>query len=528
MTLLRPEWLLAWPLIGLVVWQLRRQAVGRWQRHIDHELLEPLLGSPADRRGRLLRGTGLMALLLLPLGLAGPAIEINSDEALQERPAVIVLDLSPTMLGTDVSPNRHTRARQKVQDWLAAHPGRPAALVAYSGTAHVVTPMTFDHNTVNLMLRQLHPEMMPQPGSHPVAALQLAKEQLAGQPGDLLWLTDSLTAEQRTALPELPPIVEQLGIILLGTDVGAPALRGDGTPLRDAAGNLVEPTLDTTQFSILAEHDRIRWHPLRADDSDWETVLSSGRLTGDGTLAEAQTITRDLGPWLLLALLPGLLILYGRGQLMVLPLALGLSALWSPAEASGLDWLRSPDQQGAARLPDDPAAAMDLFRSRDWRVYAALEAGEYRRALQWLEPPRNARDHYHRGNALVHLERFEEALEAYDEALALDADFAEAQQNRDLVARFLERLEQAGDRGEPNDATPGPADSAGGGIRGEGAPALPGDSSGDGGLTDPGAKALDDSIRQRLPEQDASFLERKFLYQYRADPDNVDTTGPSW
>ena len=528
MTLLRPEWLLAWPLIGLLVWHLRRSSAGRWQQHIDRALLEPLLGNPADRRSTLVRGLGMGALLLLPLALAGPAIELRSEESLQERPAVIILDLSPTMLTTDISPDRHTRARQKIQDWLAANPGRPAALVAYSGTAHVVTPLTFDHHTLNTMLRQLHPEMMPRPGSHPVAALTLAQEQLAGQTGDLLWLTDSLSEAQRTALPEFAPAVRQLGIIVLGSDIGAPALRRDGTPLQDGAGNPVEPVLDTTQFSILAEQSGIQWHPVRPDDSDWQTVLSEGRLRAGDEHGEGQTVTRDLGHWLLIALLPGLLILYGRGQLLVLPLALGLTLSWSPAQASGLDWLRSPDQQGAARLPEDPAAAMDLFSSRDWRIYAALEAGEYRRALEWLEPPGNARDHYHRGNALVHLERFEEALEAYDEALELDSDFAEAQQNRDLLARFLERLDSAGEQGEEDQAAPGPADSAGGGSRGDGSPALPGDSAGDGGLTDPGAQALEDSIRQRLPEPDAGFLERKFLYQYRAEPDNVDDTGPTW
>lgn len=529
MTLLRPEWLLAWPLVGVVIWSLRREASARWQSHIDPHLLQPLLRGSQDRYSRLVRYIGMTSLVLLPLALAGPAMEMEAEEALQERPMVIILDQSPSMLATDVSPNRYTRARQKVQDWLAEHPGRPTALVAYSGTAHVVAPLSFDHNTITLMLRQLHPEMMPRPGSHPVAALSLAAELLSEQSGDVLWLTDSLTADQRIRLQdELDDRVSQLGIIALGTDIGGPALRRDGTPVRDTTGSPLEPVLDTSELSILADDSRVRWHPLTPDDTDWQSVLADSRPAGSQSAADSNTVTRDLGLWLLIALLPGLLMLYGRGQLMVIPLALSLTLLPPRAEASVLDWFRSPDQQGAAILAEDPRTAMELFSSQQWRIYAALEAGEFRQALQWLQSPGSALDYYHRGNTLVHLQRFEEAIEAYEEALSRQDDFAEARHNKELVEQFLERMADSGGQPEDQDAAPGPADPGGGGQRGEGSPALPGDGSGQGDLTDSGAEALESSIRQRMPEQDAGFLERKFRFQYEADPDNYDDTGPTW
>lgn len=528
MTLLRPEWLLAWPLVGLLIWSLRREASARWQSHIDPQLLQPLLQGGKDRYNQIVRFVGLISLLLLPLALAGPAIEVEAEDALQERPMVIIMDQSPSMLATDVSPNRYTRARQKVQDWLAAHPGRPTALVAYSGTAHVVTPLSFDHNTITLMLRQLHPEMMPRPGSHPVAALALAAELLSDQAGDVLWLTDSLSTEQRIRLQDqLDDRVAQLGIIALGTDIGGPAIRRDGTPVRDTSGNPLEPVLDSSELSILADSNQVSWHPLTPDDTDWQSVLTEAQLEGSQAGLDRNTVTRDLGLWLLVALLPGVLLLYGRGQLMVIPLALSLTIMTPRAEASPLDWFRSPDQQGAAMLAEDPRAAMDIFSSQQWRIYAALEAGEYRQALQWLESPDSARDHYHRGNALVHLQRFEEALEAYDEALRSREDFSEARHNRDLVEQFLERMAESGQPDE-QEAAPGPADPGGGSQRGDGSPALPGDGSGQGDMTDSGAEALESSIRQRMPEQDASFLERKFRFQYEAEPDNYDDTGPTW
>lgn len=526
MTLLRPEWLLLWPLVIWQVWRWHRGAGQQWQQHIDAPLLSALMRQAGGRRTRWRRRTGLGALLLLPLALVGPALERPTDDGLQERPVVIILDQSPTMLARDIPPNRHTRARQKVQDWMEAHPGRPMALVTYSGSAHVVTPLTFDHHAVDTLLRQLDPEIMPRPGNHPVAALTLANDLLGDQAGDILWLTAALSAEQRTRLPELATSQRQLGIIAVGTDIGGPLLRQDGTPVRDGTGNPVEHALDPAEFSILADAGNIRWHTLTADDTDWQSVLPPSPLA-EGTGGEDSTVTVDLGLYLLLALLPGLALLFGRGQLVVVLLAVGLWLPAPPASAEPADWFRSPDQQGAARLPTDPEAAMHLFHSRDWQIYAALEAGAWQQALQWLGSPETARDHYHRGNALVHLERYEEALEAYEAALEQEPDFAEAEHNRDLVEVFLQQQAETG--GAEQSSPQAPAQPGDGSARaGDGAPTQPGDGSGDAGAADDGAQALEDSIRRRMPETDASLLQRKFRHQYEADPDNIDDTGPLW
>lgn len=533
MTLLRPEWLLALP---LVIWFLRSQGHAsrvRWQDHIDPHLLQPLMQPQNDRRARWLRRVAAFALIMLPIALAGPAIEQSTDTALTERPMVIVLDQTPSMLSEDISPDRHTRARQKIQDWLRANPERPAALVAYSGTAHLAAPVTFDHSALTTILLQLSPQIMPMPGSHPTAAMELALEQLQERPGDILWLTDDLTAEQRVNMPEFTHAGQQLGIITVGTESGAPVRLSEDSYLTDNSGNLVQPGLDTTEINILSDHSAIRWQPMSLDDTDWQRVLPA-QATGTGAgPGEERTITRDLGPWLLLVLIPGLVLLYRRGHMMAVLLAAGITLqLPAPAVASPADWFRSPDQQGYARLPDDPGTAMTLFRSLDWQVYAALEAEQYGRALELLGDDDSAISLYHRGNALVHMERYEEALAAYESALERQPEFPEAEQNRDLVQAFLD---QPPPEGSDDDEDPSPRDDGlpgGSEPRGDG-PTTMGEPDPDAGAASQGgedqeAQATEDSIRQRLPEPDASFLERKFEFQYQADPDLYDDTGPAW
>ncbi len=122
---------------------------------------------------------------------------------------------------------------------------------------------------------------------------------------------------------------------------------------------------------------------------------------------------------------------------------LGLALLLAPAAAlaSPLDWFLTPDQQGqrhfdrgeyaeAAQKFTDPARiGVALFAAKDFEGAAAVfgrQAGP--------EGP------YNRGNALVFLGRYEEAIAAYDQALAQRPDWREARENRAIARVRLEAL----------------------------------------------------------------------------------------
>ncbi|MEX1058023.1 MAG: VWA domain-containing protein [Natronospirillum sp.] len=546
LTLLRPAWLLTLPLVGWLIWQQGQQSTLQWQRHISPDLLRPLVQVQRNRLSCWLNHLSRLGLWLLPLALAGPALERPTTEALTERPLVFILDQSLSMLSVDLPPNRHTRARQKMQDILQAHPERPAGLVAYSGTAHLVSPLTFDHHALNSLLQQLNPILMPIPGSDPVQAMQLGLAQLNDLAGDLLWLTDDLQPEQRLLFPDFSHPGQHLGILALGTPEGAPVQLQENDYLRDLHSDLVIPGLNVEQLAALGQHNKVRWALLSTDDTDWRRVLVPRSSAVTAAPDEGLTVTTDLGYGLLILALPGLLMWFRWGQLGTMA-AIGLSATWltlgvvQPVQAQSTavqasqsnpvwaDWFRSPDQQGRARLPDNPDAALSLFHSREWQGYAALEAERYSAAIALLAGAEHPRELYHRGNALVHLERYEEAIADYEAALTRDPDFAEAAENLALVEEFL--------RQPPAEADPQNEESTDGGLPGSGEPqqrdhptrADDSRNSGGNGLNlDNGPRRLEDSIRRRMPEPDATFLQRKFQYQYDANPERYDPTGPPW
>jgi Ca-activated chloride channel family protein len=75
-------------------------------------------------------------------------------------------------------------------------------LIAYSGSAHLVMPLTRDSRIVEQMAQALEPSVMPVQGEALADTLKLAQQQLerAGVPGSIVVMTDSIAASQLSAL----------------------------------------------------------------------------------------------------------------------------------------------------------------------------------------------------------------------------------------------------------------------------------------------------------------------------------------
>jgi Ca-activated chloride channel family protein len=160
---LRAYWLLALPFLGFLVWYwFRRTQEGNgWEGKIDSSLLHALIDSSQKRSGRMLLITMWLAAFLSIIGAAGPAWQkLPQDVEQKQDTLVILLDLSLSMLATDVQPSRLERARQKVADVLRTRIEGETALVAYAGDAHTVVPLTDDVATIENLLFSLSPEMI--------------------------------------------------------------------------------------------------------------------------------------------------------------------------------------------------------------------------------------------------------------------------------------------------------------------------------------------------------------------------------
>lgn len=119
--------------------------------------------------------------------------------------------------------------------------------------------------------------------------------------------------------------------------------------------------------------------------------------------------------------------------------ALWLCAATAQAETGWPSLWRTPDQQGEAELrAGRAAAAAQTYTDPRRKAWAQLKAGDDRAAADsyaGLDAPEAP---YNRGNALVRAGALQQALQAYDEALARNPDDRDAQHNRELVTKALQ------------------------------------------------------------------------------------------
>lgn len=458
---LRPAWLLlllAAVLLPVVLRRFRQSDSG-WSRVIPAQLLQPMISrsgaAGAQRRSPVL--PAVAAIVVLSIALAGPSWR-QAPTPLQEQndSLVIVLDLSLSMLATDVEPDRLTRAKRKIRDILKAREGSLTALVVYAADAHVVTPLTDDRNTIEGMLDVLEPVIMPAAGNRTDLGVQRALDLLAqGAPGAgrVLLIADEVDQRYRDRISNaLAGSSFALSTLTVGTREGGPIPLERQGFIRDN-GEIVITRADPDGMAELARRNRGDSHQLTITDDDILALKLRPVDSGDWEESEqGLTVNRwqDDGYWLLWLAMPLALIGWRRGAMIVVLFAL-LPLAPRPAMALGWEdlWARE-DQRAPKLIEQDPGRAAEVLDDPEWRGSALYREGEYERAAEAFAQVDTPSADYNRGNALARAGKLEEALEAYEQALASEPDNEDAQFNRDLVKQLLEQQEQeqSGDNGD--------------------------------------------------------------------------------
>jgi len=121
-------------------------------------------------------------------------------------------------------------------------------------------------------------------------------------------------------------------------------------------------------------------------------------------------------------------------------LVLGLSVLaGGSAQAAFIDWWLTPDQQGRVLFErGEYARSAQRFSDPLWKGLAYYASEDFVSAASWFAQVDTAYGRFYLGNALAHQDRLADALAAYDEALALEPGFEQAQFNREWVQGLYE------------------------------------------------------------------------------------------
>lgn len=491
----RPLWLLAIIVLFIVLSLLKKHRFHQspWQKflpaHLSGVLVEGASNNSTTNKqawhDRIFLIRPFFIGLLSIIALAGPAWQKLPQPVYQtERGSVLIMDMSYSMYATDIKPNRLTRARFKAIDLLNKINDGDVGLIAYAGDAFVISPLTQDIKNIELLLPSLSPDIMPELGANPYAALTLAHEMLinAGHStGDIYWFTDDIDNEELSDIFDWSNnFNHRLNILGVGSPNGAPIKLPSGELLKDNNGAIVVPRLPTQKLQSIAVRAQGNYQTISNDDSDIDSLISNFELLENNKSQQQQSQQtgdqwQEQGAWLLLLVLAMTLSYFRRGGTILvlpitcLPLLFLLSfSLVSPSsyannvtentpapsflQKTWQDLWQTNDQQAQQQYnQENYQGAAQQFKNSQWQGSAHYKAGNYQQALDAFkqgEQANNADSLYNQGNALAQMQKYEQAIEAYEQALKKNPELQDAKDNIEKLKQQQKQEQDKNDQSE--------------------------------------------------------------------------------
>lgn len=453
---MRPEWF--WALIPalllLVLLALLRKDSSPWHQLIAPHLQQVILGGQRlIKKQPLALPLLLLTWLLAVTALAGPSWQkIPQPAYALKRATVLVLDMSMSIRATDMTPDRLTQLRFKALDFTEQLTEGELALVTFAGDAFVLSPLTPDHNNVRLLIPDLRPEVMPVQGSNLLAALQQADQLLrqAGYPkGDVVVFTDGFNNGSHNQIMDLlNNWPHRLSIIAFGTEQGAPVRLENGELMKNTQGAVVMPRVPLQQLAQFTRRSEGVFSSATIGDQDLEQIVKLPPLSELNNSDPLQKMEgdqwQDSAIYLVWLLLPLALWISRKAPVILLA---GFTIIPHNSEAATWqDLWQTPAQQAQQHYQQQQyTEAQQKFRDPLWQGNAAYRNKDFINAeqafRQAVDSHGGADALYNLGNALAQQQRYADALEAYQQALAAQPDFPQASHNAELMEKLLQQAE---------------------------------------------------------------------------------------
>ena len=191
---------------------------------------------------------------------------------------VIAMDVSKSMLATDLQPNRLERAKQFIGRLMNAMPNDRIALVLFAGKAYMQMPLTTDHGTAQMFVSSASPASVPQQGTVINEALKISAK--AFNTADRRFKAVILISDGEDHDPEAIETSKDLadqGMMINTVGIGSP----EGSNIIDPAtgvnkidemGNTVITKLNEEELKELAQNTKGVYVRLQNTDEAVDVV----------------------------------------------------------------------------------------------------------------------------------------------------------------------------------------------------------------------------------------------------------------
>jgi len=267
-----------WLFVAIAVLVLLFLSLLRWKRNTlkrigDEKLVRLLINNFSSERFTVKFILQVAAFTLGILAVMNPRKPGDADNISRKGIDIaIALDVSKSMLATDLAPNRLERAKQLINKLIGAMPNDRVALVLFAGKAYLQMPLTIDHGAANLFVSSATPDAVPQQGTVISDALKMSAGVFNSNEKRfkaVVLISDGEDHDE-TAITTAKALAEQgvmVNTIGIGSVEGSPIIDpATGLNKRDEAGNTVISKLNEEELKEIATETNGVYIQLKSSD----------------------------------------------------------------------------------------------------------------------------------------------------------------------------------------------------------------------------------------------------------------------
>ncbi|MFC1808123.1 VWA domain-containing protein [Candidatus Omnitrophota bacterium] len=226
------------------------------------ESLDEISATTSARRRKIRSALILLVVTFSVLALMRPQWGFQWQEVTRRGLDILIaVDVSKSMLASDIRPNRLERSKLAVKDLIKKLRGDRVGLIAFSGTAFMQSPLTLDYSGFLLALNNLNTDIIPRGGTSISSAIKIAIDNYkdtAKKFKTLIIITDGEDHEGDSAKLAQEARKEGIKIFCIGIGTSEGELiqvtddKGKKSFLKDKQGNVIKSRLNESILQKIA------------------------------------------------------------------------------------------------------------------------------------------------------------------------------------------------------------------------------------------------------------------------------------
>ena len=406
--------------------------------------------------------------VLLVVALAGPVIKEGKIEIkAKSSDIMIAMDISDSMLAEDVYPNRLRLAKEKALEFLRLAPNERIGVIAFAKNSYLVSPLSFDHDAVAFLLKNLDTTSITEQGTDLLSMLEVVNKSIKNESRRyILLLSDG--GDKKDFSPEIAYAKKHnitVFVLAIGTKKGAPIKLSNGDFIKQN-GSIIITKLNENIADLAIKTGGVYIEGVNSN-KDVKSMLREIEAKAKKKELKSEEIEKYIPLFYypvglaLLLLLIATSSMSKREKVQVPSMFLLALLLFNApmAKAGVLDFVDLKDAKEAYKHQnyEESAKYFDTYAKKSHSGAAYYNAGnafykqkKYKEALQnykkatFSDTSQRAKNFANMGNAHAKLgseKEFKSAIKAYEDSLKLHEDKA-VRENLEAVKKALQKKQQ--------------------------------------------------------------------------------------